>query len=76
MKKLMIATVITGISLAALYVNAQDIPERAAHKGGAKKFGAIDSNADGFLTLEETLVFHEEKFKVVDADGDGMITQE
>jgi hypothetical protein len=73
MKKLMILTTALVIFGAA--------PVLADHhsEGGGKKgkmFKELDANEDGEISKAEFQVKHDERFKAMDVDGNGSISQE
>jgi len=76
-----------GLALAAAPVAfAQAGPDQATpsqgadrhHGGGQRGFDAMDTNHDGFITLDEWKAAgrREERFNEIDADHDGKITRE
>ncbi|MXZ49366.1 MAG: hypothetical protein F4073_05235 [Rhodobacteraceae bacterium] len=78
------AVMITGILAIGLYgYSAQaDDGERGNFdkskwgKGYQITFNELDTDNDGMITAEDIQVYHEERFKNIDLNGDGLISEE
>ncbi|WP_051280027.1 EF-hand domain-containing protein [Novosphingobium acidiphilum] len=88
MKRTTITTIGCALALAAGTARAQQADPPMAppaeqggehhHGGGQRGFDAIDTNHDGFITLDEWKAAgrREDRFAMIDADHDGRITRD
>ena len=66
MNKLLIVATVIGLSFASV----------SAYAERTKRFDRVDTNSDGYISLDEHLEFHRQKFLALDADGDQLLTKE
>jgi len=77
MKKTLISALIISLGATAAVASAYaGMESRGQHFMGKKVFSLIDSNDDGSLSKEEVNDFHTERFNKMDADSDGLVTQQ
>ena len=78
MNKLTITAIFLSISVAstAAYACMGGGDHKCNKHQGQKQFSLMDANADGSLSKEEVISFHEQHFISMDANADGLVTKE
>jgi hypothetical protein len=79
MNKLTMTAILLSISFASTGANAGMDGKKHSGQGhknkGHMQFSLMDSNDDGSLSKEELLSFHDQRFLLIDADANGLVTK-
>ncbi|WP_294225990.1 EF-hand domain-containing protein [uncultured Shimia sp.] len=70
------AVVIAALGVTAVAASAKEGGKMRHMRGQMPSFEQLDTNGDGFITVEEMAAKAAERFAGIDVDGDGVITKE